>query len=152
MTREEAAIEAGKEIAIITGIGGIAGAIVVTVMKSPIAPLGWAIAGVAAIYGVYIIGSDLYLLLDEESATPIFVDTQGYAELDGYVVPLGNRCAIGEVTIAEETAGNPKHWIWVHDAAGQPFTLYRDVFRLDGKISVGPHKVAGGWVDPPRLP
>ncbi|MYK37582.1 MAG: hypothetical protein F4036_07500 [Gammaproteobacteria bacterium] len=152
MTRNEAAIEAGKEVAVIAGVGAAAGAAVVAVMKSPIAPIGLAALGAAGIYGIYTIGEELFLLLDDEAAAPMFVDTKGYAELSGYIGPLGNQCAIGEITIAEETADNPGHWIWVHDSAGQPFTLYRDVFRVDGEIGIGPHKAMAGWVDPPRLP
>ena len=89
-----------------------------------------------------------------QTSSPTFTadDLAAYGELAGYAAQLATACAVGEITIAEENDNNPAHWIWAHDALGQPYTLHRDVFRLGAEIGIGPHRVMPGWIAPPRLP
>ena len=151
LSADEARNQALIEIAAMLGVSVAAGAGLGWLLTTPLASIAGALSIGLATAGIAVFGEELWDLLNE-GARPRFVDAAPYTELDGYVAPLATSCAIGEIAIAAETANNPSHWLWVHDAAGQPFTLYRDAFRVGNEIAIGPHQAMKGWVDPPRLP
>ncbi|MCZ0944813.1 MAG: hypothetical protein OXJ53_17315 [Gammaproteobacteria bacterium] len=151
LSADEARNQALIEIAAMLGVSVAAGAGLGWLLTTPLASIAGALSIGLVTAGIAVFGEELWDLLNED-ARPRFVDAAPYTELDGYVAPLATSCAIGEIAIAAETANNPSHWLWVHDAAGQPFTLYRDAFRVGNEIAIGPHQAMKGWVDPPRLP